>query len=69
MEYTRLTELNPQALQMMVKRKGMATEVSEIFIAHQKILAQRLQSMPQISVTLNAWTSPNWNAFLGFTIH
>ena len=54
---------------MMVKRKGMAIEVSELFLAHQKLLAQKLQSIAKLSVTLDAWTSPNGSAFLGVTIH
>ena len=61
--------LNPRATQMMVKRKGIASEVRELYLAHQKILMQKLALIPKLSVTLNAWTSPNGNAFVGVTIH
>ena len=53
----------------MVKHKGMVSEVRELYIAHQKIIAQKLESIPKLSVTLDAWTSPNGHAFLGVTIH
>jgi len=54
---------------MMVKRKGMVSEVRELYIAHQKIIAQKLESIPKLSVTLNAWTFPNGHYFLGVTVH
>ena len=54
---------------MMVKRKGIASEVRELYLAHQKILMQKLESIPKLSATLDAWTSPNGLAFLGVTIH
>ena len=47
----------------------MASEVTNLYLAHLTQVKTLLSGIPHISFTLDAWTSPNSLAFLGITAH
>jgi len=47
----------------------MASEVTNLYLAHLTQVEMLLSAIPHISFTLDAWTSPNSLAFMGITAH
>lgn len=47
----------------------MASEVTNLYLAHLTQVKMLLSAIPHISFTLDAWTSPNSLAFMGITAH
>lgn len=61
---------NPSTEGMQVKQKAIATQTHKIFEQTQEWIKDvELKRSDYVSVTTDAWTSPNNKAFMAITVH
>lgn len=65
-----LTLCNPSTEGMRFKRHAIALQIHNMFEKTQEYIAQvELKRADYVSVTTDAWTSPNNKSFMAITVH